>query len=57
MVHDPLIGSGTTAVAAVRAKRHYVGYEVSLEYCEAAKVRVGIVPIQGSIDGSTRGPN
>ena len=37
---DPFLGSGTTAVAAVQTRRHYVGYEVSVEYCELAEQRI-----------------
>ena len=39
-VLDPFIGSGTTAVAAIEAERHYVGYEISEEYAALAKSRV-----------------
>lgn len=40
VILDPFMGSGTTAVAAVKAERHYVGYDVVEAYCEAARVRV-----------------
>lgn len=40
VVLDPFMGSGTTAVAAVRANRSYVGYEVSKEYIDVAYQRV-----------------
>ena len=40
LVLDPFLGSGTTAVAAVKAGRHFIGYDVSQEYCAAAKARV-----------------
>ncbi|MCD6289662.1 MAG: site-specific DNA-methyltransferase, partial [Anaerolineae bacterium] len=32
VVLDPFMGSGSTAVAAVRTGRHYVGYDISPEY-------------------------
>ena len=32
LVLDPFMGSGTTAVAAVRAGRHFVGYDTDPEY-------------------------
>ena len=32
VVLDPFIGSGTTAVAALKNNRHFVGYEISKEY-------------------------
>lgn len=39
-VLDPFIGSGTTAVAALRNGRHYVGYDNSDEYCNVARKRI-----------------
>jgi modification methylase len=40
LVLDPFMGSGTTAVAALRLGRHYVGYEISPEYLAAAGKRI-----------------
>jgi len=40
VVLDPFMGSGTTAVAAVRTGRHYVGYDTEPAYVEAARARV-----------------
>ncbi|MEP6622849.1 MAG: site-specific DNA-methyltransferase [Acidimicrobiia bacterium] len=40
LVLDPFMGSGTTAVAAVRTGRHYAGYDTDAEYVDAAKLRV-----------------
>ncbi len=40
LVLDPFMGSGSTAVAAVRTGRHYVGYDTDQDYCEAAEARV-----------------
>ena len=40
VVLDPFMGSGQTAIAAVRTGRRYVGYEVSEEYRALAKKRV-----------------
>jgi site-specific DNA-methyltransferase (adenine-specific) len=42
LVLDPFMGSGTTAVAAVRTDRHYVGYETDPAYVERAQRRVEI---------------
>ena len=36
---DPFMGSGTTAVAAVRAGRHYLGYDTDEAYVKAARER------------------
>jgi site-specific DNA-methyltransferase (adenine-specific) len=40
LVLDPFMGSGTTAVAAVRTGRHFVGYDTDAAYVEQAKARV-----------------
>jgi site-specific DNA-methyltransferase (adenine-specific) len=40
VVLDPFMGSGTTAVAALRSDRCYVGYEVSSDYMALAEARV-----------------
>ena len=37
LVLDPFMGSGTTAVAAVRTGRHYIGYDTDAGYVEAAR--------------------
>jgi len=40
LILDPFIGSGTTAIAAQKLNRHYIGYEINDEYCELAKTRI-----------------
>ena len=40
VVLDPFMGSGTTAVAAVRTGRHYLGYDTDDAYAKAARERV-----------------
>ena len=40
LVLDPFMGSGSTAVAAVRTGRHYVGYDTDPTYVAAAEARV-----------------
>ena len=40
IVLDPFMGSGQTALAARKAGRHFVGYEVSEEYCGLARRRI-----------------
>jgi DNA modification methylase len=40
VVLDPFMGSGTTAVAAVRSGRHYLGYDTDEGYAKAARERV-----------------
>jgi site-specific DNA-methyltransferase (adenine-specific) len=40
LILDPFVGSGTTAVAAVRSGRHYIGYDTDAGYIEAAQARL-----------------
>jgi DNA modification methylase len=40
VVLDPFMGSGSTAVAAVRTGRHFLGYDTDPAYVEAARARV-----------------
>ncbi|MCK4693663.1 MAG: site-specific DNA-methyltransferase [Anaerolineales bacterium] len=40
VVLDPFCGSGTTCLAALKAKRHYIGYEINPEYLRLAKERL-----------------
>ncbi len=41
IVLDPFIGSGTTAIAAERSQRKWIGIEISEAYCELARERIG----------------
>jgi DNA modification methylase len=40
VILDPFLGSGTTCVAAVKNKRHYVGFDISENYCTLAEKRI-----------------
>jgi len=40
VVLDPFIGSGQSAIAAVKTNRHYVGYEINREYVQLASRRI-----------------
>jgi modification methylase len=40
VVLDPFMGSGQTAIAALKSKRFYVGYEIVQEYVELAQKRI-----------------
>lgn len=40
VILDPFMGSGTTAVAARKLKRKYIGIELSAEYCAMAQERL-----------------
>ena len=43
LVLDPFMGAGTTAVAALLERRHYLGFELSPAYCAIAQTRVAEV--------------
>lgn len=40
LILDPFSGSGTTAYVAKSLKRHYIGIEISQEYCDISKKRI-----------------
>ncbi|MFA5640867.1 MAG: site-specific DNA-methyltransferase [Bacteroidales bacterium] len=46
IVLDPFIGSGTTAIAALKSNRKYVGYEINEEYIKLANKRITPLKIQ-----------
>jgi DNA modification methylase len=37
---DPFMGSGQTALAAIKSNRHYLGYEINPEYVSLANARI-----------------
>ena len=43
VVLDPFMGSGTTAVSALKNKRRFVGYDISEEYIKIANNRIANV--------------
>jgi DNA modification methylase len=44
LVLDCFVGSGTTLVAAKELGRHYIGIDISPEYCALARRRIAQVP-------------
>jgi site-specific DNA-methyltransferase (adenine-specific) len=40
VILDPFMGSGQTALAAIKAGRHYIGYEINPEYIRLAQERI-----------------
>ncbi|MDD3585837.1 MAG: site-specific DNA-methyltransferase [Thermoguttaceae bacterium] len=44
LVLDPFFGTATTLCAAKKLNRHYLGYEISQNYCNLAKERLEHIP-------------
>ena len=40
VILDPFMGSGTTAVACIKEKRHFIGFELNKEYYDKACERI-----------------
>lgn len=40
VILDPFMGSGQTAIAAIKTNRHYVGYDIDEEYIKLASRRI-----------------
>lgn len=40
VVLDPFCGSGSACIAAIKAGRHYIGYDTEKEYVELAEKRI-----------------
>lgn len=40
IILDPFMGSGTSAIAALKLKRKFVGYEISEKYVDLANKRI-----------------
>ncbi len=40
IIFDPFMGSGTTAVSALKSDRRFVGYEINMEYIDLAEKRI-----------------
>ena len=48
VILDPFMGSGTTAIAALKAGRKYIGYEIDPEYVNLAEERIALYRLQSS---------
>ena len=46
LILDPFMGSGTTAIAAIREKRNFIGFELDKEYYEKACKRIKLEQAQ-----------
>lgn len=49
VILDPFIGSGTTAIAALKAERKYIGYDNDQEYVKLAEERIAPYKLQISL--------
>jgi DNA modification methylase len=49
IVLDPFLGSGTTAVAAKKLRRHFLGFEIDANYCRLAEERLTRIDAQPSL--------
>lgn len=49
LIYDPYMGSGTTALAAIKQQRDYIVSEISGNYCEIANKRINLHLAQGTI--------
>lgn len=47
IVLDPFMGSGSTAIAALNASRHYIGYEIDPTYVALAQERISNISEAG----------
>ena len=50
IVLDPFMGSGSTAIAALKAGRKYVGYEIDSEYIKLAQERIAPLKLQVPVE-------
>jgi site-specific DNA-methyltransferase (adenine-specific) len=50
IILDPFIGSGTTAVAAIKAERRFIGYEINQKYLELAEKRISPLLAQNLLE-------
>lgn len=48
-VLEPFAGTGTTLVAAKKLGRHFLGFEISPEYCEIARKRLALIDAQPTL--------
>jgi len=46
VVLDPFIGSGSTAIAALKSERKYIGYDIDPEYIKIAEERIAPYKLQ-----------
>ena len=52
LVLDPFAGSGTTLAVAHKLRRQFLGYEISADYVEAIRKRLGSIEPGNALDGA-----
>lgn len=50
VVLDPFMGSATTAIACIKEKRHFLGFELNKEYFDIAQHRIDECLRQPTLD-------
>ncbi len=50
VILDPFVGSGTTCLAALKSKRHFIGFDIEEEYVNLARERLSEYSSQKRID-------
>ncbi|MDR4987406.1 MAG: site-specific DNA-methyltransferase [Bacteroidales bacterium] len=50
IVLDPFIGSGTTAISALKSNRKYIGYDINKDYIQLANTRIAPIKTQIKIN-------
>lgn len=50
VILDATIGSGTTAIAAIKEKRHFIGFELNKEYFDKAQARINKIRMNPELD-------
>ena len=51
IILDPFMGSGTTAISAIKNNRKYIGIDLSETYCKLAEERIKNLIIQNDFSG------
>jgi site-specific DNA-methyltransferase (adenine-specific) len=49
LIYDPFMGSGTTALAAIKNKRNWLGSEISFEYAQIANERINLIERKSNV--------
>lgn len=50
IIIDPFIGAGSTAIAAIKHQRNYIGFDISEDYCQYARQRINNISLQPNLE-------